>query len=241
MHDQTSIERQWILLRTLVARRHGISVSDMAREAKVAEKTIRRDLELFQKLGFPLLETNCERGRILPVSVSATTRSTGMLPVSVSSTTHCRLEAASTRRQRLSTEGTERYGKNQSSGRETVMRGASIWKRSVSEAWRTQHCAGFYEFSSDGFSLFGRQIHMRVRLIFGARGIRLEAHVAPEFSCRATSKDDQAGPGEKTRQSCLMRTGERSDIDRETRKLESGRCDPLFSFVPPMGIGNAPI
>jgi predicted DNA-binding transcriptional regulator YafY len=63
VHDQTSMERQWILLRTLVARRHGISVRDMAREAKVAEKTIRRDLQLFQKLGFPLLETNCERGR----------------------------------------------------------------------------------------------------------------------------------------------------------------------------------
>jgi DeoR-like helix-turn-helix domain len=117
MHDQTSIERQWILLRTLVARRHGISVRDMAREAKVAEKTIRRDLQLFQKLGFPLLETNCERGRIPPVSVSATTRIPGMLPVSVSSTTHCRLEAASTRRQQLSTEGTERYAMNHLGGK----------------------------------------------------------------------------------------------------------------------------
>ena len=63
MNDYTSIERQWILLRTLVVRRHGISIRDMAHEAKVAEKTIRRDLRLFQKLGFPLLETNGERGR----------------------------------------------------------------------------------------------------------------------------------------------------------------------------------
>jgi predicted DNA-binding transcriptional regulator YafY len=63
MHDQTSFERQWILLRTLGTRRLGISVRDMARETGVAEKTIRRDLQLFQKLGFPLMEINGERGR----------------------------------------------------------------------------------------------------------------------------------------------------------------------------------
>jgi predicted DNA-binding transcriptional regulator YafY len=62
MHDHSLIERQWILLRTLVVRRHGISVRDLAREAKVAEKTIRRDL-ISQKRGFPLLETNGEHGR----------------------------------------------------------------------------------------------------------------------------------------------------------------------------------
>ena len=62
MHDQTSIERQWILLRTLVGRRYGISVRDVAYEAKFAEKTIRCDLRLFQKLGFPIREINGERG-----------------------------------------------------------------------------------------------------------------------------------------------------------------------------------
>jgi HTH domain len=63
MHDQASIERQWLLLRTLGARRLGISVREMARETGVADKTIRRDIQLFQKLGFPVRETNGERGR----------------------------------------------------------------------------------------------------------------------------------------------------------------------------------
>jgi predicted DNA-binding transcriptional regulator YafY len=63
MHDQASLERQWLLLRTLGARRLGISVREMARETGVAEKTIRRDIRLFEKLGFPVRETNGERGR----------------------------------------------------------------------------------------------------------------------------------------------------------------------------------
>ena len=63
MHDHASIERQWILLQMLIARRLGISVRNMARETGVAEKTIRRDLLLFQKRGFPLRVTNGERGR----------------------------------------------------------------------------------------------------------------------------------------------------------------------------------
>ena len=63
MHDHASIERQWILLHMLSARRFGISVRDMAHETRVAEKTIRRDLKLFQRHCFPLRETNGERGR----------------------------------------------------------------------------------------------------------------------------------------------------------------------------------
>jgi predicted DNA-binding transcriptional regulator YafY len=63
MHDDVPIKRHWILLRTLCARRLGMSVREMALEMGVAEKTIRRDLELFRRLGFPLVETNGERGR----------------------------------------------------------------------------------------------------------------------------------------------------------------------------------
>ncbi len=63
MSDEVPIYRHWLLLRTLGARRHGLTVREMAREMKVADKTIRRDLMLFQRLGFPLEETNGERGR----------------------------------------------------------------------------------------------------------------------------------------------------------------------------------
>jgi len=63
MSDDVPVYRHWILLRTLGARRHGLTVREMAREMDVAEKTIRRDLALFQRLGFPLMETNGERGR----------------------------------------------------------------------------------------------------------------------------------------------------------------------------------
>ena len=56
MSDEVPIYRQWLLLRTLGARRCGVTVREMAREMGVAEKTIRRDLELFGRLGFPLEE-----------------------------------------------------------------------------------------------------------------------------------------------------------------------------------------
>ena len=45
------------MLRMLGVRRHGIVVSDMAREFGVAARTIRRDLEKLQTLGFPICET----------------------------------------------------------------------------------------------------------------------------------------------------------------------------------------
>jgi len=63
MPDDVPVYRHWILLRTLGARRHGLTVREMAQDMGVAEKTIRRDLALFQRLGFPLVETNGERGR----------------------------------------------------------------------------------------------------------------------------------------------------------------------------------
>ena len=63
MPDEPSLERQLNLIRTLIARRYGTTVGEMAREMGVAEKTIRRDLLRFKKLGFPLVETTGERGR----------------------------------------------------------------------------------------------------------------------------------------------------------------------------------
>ena len=64
MPDEAPLVRQWILLRTLCARHHGATVKEMAQDMAVSEKTIRRDLETFQRAGFPLLGTCKSRGGI---------------------------------------------------------------------------------------------------------------------------------------------------------------------------------
>lgn len=61
--DQPPLVRQWVLLKTLAARRYGATVAELAQELGVHEKTIRRDLIVFQEVGFPLEETAGERGR----------------------------------------------------------------------------------------------------------------------------------------------------------------------------------
>ena len=62
MNDDPTVIRQWRMLRMLGARRHGIVVSDMAREFGVSDRTIRRDLQKLQLVGFPIQETTGERG-----------------------------------------------------------------------------------------------------------------------------------------------------------------------------------
>jgi predicted DNA-binding transcriptional regulator YafY len=47
--------RQWTLLRTLDAHRHGATVDDLARELEVTKRTIWRDMEALQAVGFPLM------------------------------------------------------------------------------------------------------------------------------------------------------------------------------------------
>lgn len=69
--------RQWILLRTLASRWTGVTVEELARELETSEKTIRRDLALFRRVGFPLVEirqahgkkkwTLCPDGRVPPL------------------------------------------------------------------------------------------------------------------------------------------------------------------------------
>jgi predicted DNA-binding transcriptional regulator YafY len=63
MPRQSPLIRQWTLLKTLCARRHGATVNELAEERGVGEKTIRRDLETFQVAGFPLVETVEDFGR----------------------------------------------------------------------------------------------------------------------------------------------------------------------------------
>ncbi|MEN6495747.1 MAG: transcriptional regulator [Thermoguttaceae bacterium] len=61
-HDSPLV-RQWILLKTLSVRHHGVTVQEMAQELAVSEKTVRRDLEAFVLAGFPLEEQVGEHGR----------------------------------------------------------------------------------------------------------------------------------------------------------------------------------
>jgi predicted DNA-binding transcriptional regulator YafY len=63
MPDHSPLVRQWILLRTLCGRSHGVTVKEMAAEMGVSEKTVRRDLDTFQRVGFPLTETIGDHGR----------------------------------------------------------------------------------------------------------------------------------------------------------------------------------
>lgn len=57
------LERQWIILRTLSARRYGATVRELAEEQGVSQKTIRRDLALLRDLGFPISPREGAHGR----------------------------------------------------------------------------------------------------------------------------------------------------------------------------------
>lgn len=63
MRDEPSLRRQWILLRALTSRRLGLTVREMVAELGVSDKTVRRDLDLFRRVGFPLEESVGEFGR----------------------------------------------------------------------------------------------------------------------------------------------------------------------------------
>jgi predicted DNA-binding transcriptional regulator YafY len=63
MPEDPPMMRHWNLLRTLGARRMGVTVRELARELAVAEKTIRRDLEFLRRMGVPLEERTGDRGR----------------------------------------------------------------------------------------------------------------------------------------------------------------------------------
>jgi predicted DNA-binding transcriptional regulator YafY len=63
MSDDPALRRQWLLLRSLSASPGGRTVREMAAEAGVADKTVRRDLALFRSVGFPLEELVGDFGR----------------------------------------------------------------------------------------------------------------------------------------------------------------------------------
>lgn len=63
MAEISTLTRQWRLLQTLSARRHGATARELSDEMEVVDKTIRRDLQLLTKTGFPLTEIVGEYGR----------------------------------------------------------------------------------------------------------------------------------------------------------------------------------
>jgi proteasome accessory factor B len=63
MARRSPLIRQWILLRALCGSRQGATVEELAKELEVGQKTIRRDLEAFLAVGFPLEETVGRFGR----------------------------------------------------------------------------------------------------------------------------------------------------------------------------------
>ncbi len=65
MLDPSPLLRQWNLLAALAEHQAGLGVEELARERDVGEKTIRRDLILLRRAGFPLVETRASHGRKL--------------------------------------------------------------------------------------------------------------------------------------------------------------------------------
>jgi len=63
MARESPLVRQWTLLRVLSDRRDGAAVRELAAEMQASERTVHRDLETFQAVGFPLEEIVEEFGR----------------------------------------------------------------------------------------------------------------------------------------------------------------------------------
>jgi proteasome accessory factor B len=63
MSKDSTLVRQWLLLKTLSSRRYGVTVQEMAQELDVNQKTIRRDLNTFKSVGLPLEETVADHGQ----------------------------------------------------------------------------------------------------------------------------------------------------------------------------------
>lgn len=63
MTTRSSLHRQWEMARLLAGRRYGISVRELARELEVSLKTVRRDIQSLEEIGFPLEENTGGRQR----------------------------------------------------------------------------------------------------------------------------------------------------------------------------------
>lgn len=63
MRAATPLQRQWHILISLMSRRQGMTIKEMAQEANVPERTIFRDLKSLKSLGFRLEERTSDHGR----------------------------------------------------------------------------------------------------------------------------------------------------------------------------------
>lgn len=63
MAQGEQIQRHWNLLRSLQTRGEGIPLAQLAADMEVSERTIQRDLELLQELGFPIEHDQDEYGK----------------------------------------------------------------------------------------------------------------------------------------------------------------------------------
>lgn len=63
--DESTLARQWRLLKLLTFTPKGITVKELATVTGMSEKTIRRDLAFLKEVGFDLSETVGELGRKL--------------------------------------------------------------------------------------------------------------------------------------------------------------------------------
>ncbi len=61
--EEPALARQWKFLRLLAHRKQGVALKELAAEAGVTERTVRRDLDMFRSIGFPLVESTGEFGR----------------------------------------------------------------------------------------------------------------------------------------------------------------------------------
>jgi predicted DNA-binding transcriptional regulator YafY len=62
MPRNAEVIRQWNLLRSIEAARYGLTIPQMAEEAQVTTRTIYRDVEALQEVGFPLFSETHENG-----------------------------------------------------------------------------------------------------------------------------------------------------------------------------------
>ncbi len=63
MHQAPTLVRQWLTLLSLQSSRYGLTIRQMAEQAGVAQRTVRRDLQMLQRLGFAVEEGVSTRGR----------------------------------------------------------------------------------------------------------------------------------------------------------------------------------
>lgn len=56
--ENPALIRQWLLLKSLASRKYGMTIAEMAQEAGVVERTIRRDIQTLQQAGFPIQDVH---------------------------------------------------------------------------------------------------------------------------------------------------------------------------------------